>query len=139
MIFITDMSTPFCYPSAECSWNKAELASRSFIEEATILYEDTWHISTGPFRYIVLRFLDFHIQCDSMSFLVVELTNTTVGRFCSRNKPSNGVRSIYGHLTIKTRFYRSVNRFPERFQATYVIEKKLFPGKSLLTQEEEGK
>ena len=74
-----------------------------------------------------------------MSFLVVELTTTIVQTFCNTNKPINGVRSIYGHLTIKTQFYRGVNRFPEGFQATYVVEKQKFPGESLLTQEEEGK
>ena len=139
LFYFTDINTPFCSPSTECSWNSAKLASRSFIEESTILYEDIWHISTEPHRYIVLQFVDFHIQCDSMSFLLVVLTNTTVQTFCNTNKPINGVRSIYGHLTIKTQFYRGVNRFPEGFQATYLVEKQMFPGESLLTQEEEGK
>ena len=121
-----------------CTWNRAELASRSFIEESTILYEDIWHISTEPHRYIVLKHVYFHIQCDSLSFLVVELTNTKVKTFCNTNKPINDVRSIYGQLTIKTRFYRDLNRFPEGFQATYVLEQQAFPGESLLTQEEEG-
>ena len=74
-----------------------------------------------------------------MSFLLVELTTTIVQTFCNTNKPINGVRSIYGHLTITTHFYRGVNRFPEGFQATYLVEKQIFPGESLLTQEEEGK
>ena len=74
-----------------------------------------------------------------MSFLAVKLTNTTVQTFCNTNKPINGVRSIYGHLTIKTQFYRGVNRFPEGFQATYLVEQRTFPCESLLTQHEEGK
>ena len=138
IINITDISLPFCSPNTECTWNRAELASRSFIEESTILYEDIWQISTEPHKYIVIQFVYFHIQCDSLSFLVVELTNTILKTFCNTNKPINGVRSIYGQLTIKTRFYRDFNRFPGGFRATYVVKQRTFPGESLLTQEEEG-
>ena len=74
-----------------------------------------------------------------MSFLAVELTNTKFKTFCNTNKPIKGVRSIYGQLTIKTQFYRDVNRFPEGFRATYEVEQRTFPCKSLLTEKEEGK
>ena len=129
---------PLCLPTAECTWATAEVISRSLMEEFSTTYDESWHITVDPYRYIQLRFHSFHIECNIQSSLVIALTNGISRAFCNTNKPVEGVKSVNNKLTINFRTVNHINRIPVGFSSTYEARSKNLPMNTTGTQKWNG-
>ena len=141
-IFIEHVSfsvLPQCTAYKQCLWKRAELTSKAFDIDFSTVFEEYWYIKSAAFTYLILRFERFHVECNVKSMFDVEITNMMRLSFCNTNKPVEGIKSIYGHLVIKSRFLRDTYRLPEGFKATFEVLSKSFSSDYAPTQEWIGK
>ena len=128
-----------CTAYKQCLWKRAELTSKSFDIDFSTVIEEYWYIQSAAFTYLILRFERFHVECNVKSIFDVEITNMIRLSFCNTNKPVEGIKSIYGHLVIKSRFIRGIYHLPEGFKAIFEVLSKSFSSDYALTQEWMGK
>ena len=128
-----------CTAYKQCLWKRAELTSKSFDIDFSTVIEEYWYIKSAAFTYLSLRFERFHVECNDKSIFDVEITNMIRLSFCNTNKPVEGIKSIYGHLVIKSRFIRDTYHLPEGFKAIFEVLSKSFSSDYALTQEWTGK
>ena len=135
--YVSFSELPYCTAYKQCEWKRAELTSKSFDIDFSTVFEEYWYIKSAAFTYLILE--SFHVECNVRSMFDVEITNMIRLSFCNTNKPVEGIKSIYGHLVIKSRFLRDTYHLPEGFKATFEVLSKSFSSDYALTQDWTGK